>query len=307
MKTKKEVIDFLENKVGTKVPCKGNSSLDGQCVTLIKSLMEFLGVKDPYKARGHAKTCISAYLNEGIAKPGTGFLSVFSNKDMAAGYGHIWLNAGDGASTFYESNGAKPLTVTKGKTYSYDMVCNFDSYIQVTQESMEKTYTEEEMTKVRLERDSNWSNYQKELLNVAGLKEQLKLAQDKHKSLIEYIIAKISPLRAFIDQSEESAKGAIIELVSLVDSLNETIRKNKDQAEKKEQELVKKNEALQGKLDTLQAQFDKLKQDHARELETMQNRIDKVQEQVEANNKEVAENNKFQRFIKDFITKLLKG
>lgn len=126
MRTKQEVIQFLESKVGTKVKCVGNASLDGQCVTLIKSLMEFLGVPDPYKARGHAKTCISSYINEGIAKQGTGFLTVFSNKDMGGGYGHVWCKAGD---TTYESNGQKPLIVTKNITYTYDAVCNFDSYI----------------------------------------------------------------------------------------------------------------------------------------------------------------------------------
>ena len=130
MRTKQEVINFLESKVGTKVPCKGTPSLDGQCVTLIKSLMEFIGVPNPYKARGHAKTAISAYLSEGIAESGTGFLSVFSNKNMGNGYGHIWCNAGEGNGVFYESNGQKPLIVTKGKTYSADSVCNFDKYIK---------------------------------------------------------------------------------------------------------------------------------------------------------------------------------
>ncbi len=130
MKTKKQVIDFLEGKLGTKVICKGNPSLDGQCVTLIKSLMEFLGVSDPYKPRGDAKDCISNYLKEGIADKGIGFISVFSNKNMAKGVGHIWCNAGDGEGTYYESNGAKLLIVTKGKTYSYDSVCNFDKYIK---------------------------------------------------------------------------------------------------------------------------------------------------------------------------------
>lgn len=130
MRTKQEVINFLESKLGTKVPCKGNPSLDGQCVTLIKALLEFLGAPDPYKARGNANICISAYLKEGIADPGAGFLSVFSNKNMAGGVGHVWVNAGDGAGTYYESNGAVPLTVTKGKNYSYDNVCNLDKYIK---------------------------------------------------------------------------------------------------------------------------------------------------------------------------------
>lgn len=149
MKTKQEVIQFLESKVGTKVKCIGNASLDGMCVTLIKSLMEFLGVPDPYKARGHAKTCISAYISEGIAKQGMGFLSVFSNKDMGGGYGHIWLSI-DG--TFYESNGVKALTVTKGKTYSYDMVCNFDSYLSP---EMSKELAECELHKSNLQKQVN--------------------------------------------------------------------------------------------------------------------------------------------------------
>lgn len=130
MRTKQEVINFLEDKVGTKVVCKGNPSLDGQCVTLIKALMEFLGVDNPYKARGHGKDCINTYLNEGIADPGTGFISVFSNKNMGGGYGHVWCNAGEGDGTYYESNGSVRLTVTKGQNYSYDNICNFDKYIK---------------------------------------------------------------------------------------------------------------------------------------------------------------------------------
>lgn len=130
MKTKQQVIDFLESKVGTTVPCPGRPDLDGQCVTLIKALMEFLGVPDPYKARGHAKTVISTYLKEGIAEQGPGFLSVFSNKNMGGNYGHVWVNAGDGHGTYYEQNGQKALVVTKGRTYNYDNVCNFDKYIK---------------------------------------------------------------------------------------------------------------------------------------------------------------------------------
>lgn len=168
MRTKQEVINFLESKLGTKVPCKGNPDLDGMCVTLIKSLMEFLGVPDPYKARGHAKTVISAYLSEGIAKPGLGFISVFSNKNMGSGYGHIWCNAGDGDGTFYESNGVKPLTVTKGKTYSYDNVCNFDSYIQVADPSTDK---QKELDEAHRQID----NLQAQVNGLVGEKKQLTL------------------------------------------------------------------------------------------------------------------------------------
>lgn len=155
MKTKQQVIDWLESNVGTTVACKGNPSLDGQCVTLIKALMEFIGVPDPYKARGHAKSCIATYLSEGIAGSGTGFLSVFSSKNMGDGYGHIWCNAGDDSGTFYEQNGQKALIVTKGKTYTYDTVCNFDKYIVKDNEAVNPPMNDE-LEKLRLERDDNW-------------------------------------------------------------------------------------------------------------------------------------------------------
>lgn len=309
MRTKQEVIDFLESLVGTEVKCKNNPGLDGQCVTLIKVLMEFLGVPDPYKARGHAKDCITAYLNEGIADKGTGFLSVFSNKNMGDGFGHIWCNAGEGNGTYYESNGAKTLTVTKGKTYSYDNVCNFDKYI-----TMQETVTKEEWQIERDERNKNWDLYQAELeknktltSENEGLKEERDSIKKKYNELIQYIFTKTNPLKPLIDQSEDSARAEIVSLVSNIDILNQEIRDNQNKAEKRESELVHENEVLQGKLDTLQEQFDKMKIKHAQDLEVMQEKIDKVQAQVEANNEAKQENNKFKTWIMDLINKLLKG
>jgi len=179
MRTKQEVVDFLESKVGGGVECKGNPALDSQCVTLIKALMEFLGVPNPYKARGHAKTVITAYINDGIDDNGSGFISVFSNRDMGGGYGHVWCNAGEGNGTYYESNGVKPLTVTKGKSYLFDSICNFDKYIREENMADEKIYTEAEMTVVRETRDSNWNSYQEEKAKHKDTMELLVDAQDK--------------------------------------------------------------------------------------------------------------------------------
>lgn len=197
MRTKSEVINFLESKVGTKVICPGRPDLNGQCVTLIKSIMEYLGVKDPYKARGNAKTAISAYLNEGIADPGTGFLSVFSNKNMGNGYGHVFCNAGDGAGTYYESNGAKPLIVTKAKTYPYDNVCNFDKYIKEDNMADEKIYTEAEMTKVREERDKNWNLYKQEQKTIEALEKDLASADESINELNSELETKDKQIAAY--------------------------------------------------------------------------------------------------------------
>lgn len=242
MRTKSEVISFLESKVGIKVVCPGRPDLNGQCVTLIKSLMEYLGVKDPYKARGHAKTAISAYLTEGITDPGTGFLSVFSNKNMGNGYGHIWCNAGDGAGTYYESNGAKPLIVTKGKTYPYDNVCNFDKYIKEDNMADEKIYTEAEMTKVREERDKNWNLYKEEQKTIEALEKDLASADEsihelnseletKDKQIAAYkgeVTKKeteIAKLQASLDSSTPFLQGKRKMLVALLTPVTITIAK----------------------------------------------------------------------------------
>jgi len=205
MKTKQEVISFLESKLGTKVVCVGNTSLSGQCVTLIKSLMEYLGVPDPYKARGHAKTAISAYLSEGIAKPGMGFLSVFSNKDMGQGYGHIWLSI-DG--TFYESNGVKALTVTKGKTYSYDLVCNFDSYVT------DNTYRGYDLTNIDSMKvcvDDHIKISEGQLVDKTqyeSIKGQLTKSEERVKELSVALGAKTASLLV-AEQSAKTAKEAL--------------------------------------------------------------------------------------------------
>lgn len=195
MRTKQEVINFLESKVGTTVPCPGRPDLDGQCITLIKSLLEFLGAPDPYKARGHAKTVISAYLNEGVADHGTGFLSVFSNISMGGGYGHIWCNAGDGAGTYYESNGAKPLIVTKGKTYSRDFTCNLDKYIK-----------EEDMSDdaARLSRDHYW-NVLKEISEILGTTISQESDVDKLPAMVQKEIDRAGDYKRQLEECQKNS------------------------------------------------------------------------------------------------------
>lgn len=235
MRTKQEVISFLESKVGTKVVCVGNSSLDGQCVSLIKSLMEYLGVPDPYKARGHAKDCIAKYISEGLAKPGMGFISVFSNKDMGQGYGHIWCNAGEGTGTFYESNGAKPLTVTKGKTYSYDSVCNFDSYIG------EDTYRGYDLNS----------------------KDSMKICVDDHIKVAEGQLVDKSQYEAIKGQFTESQK-QIEELSSQLGTANSTIKALTDKVESQTTIIAEYNKEDAVQIATLkeaQTKLDKVNDD----------------------------------------------
>lgn len=128
-RTKQEIENFLNSQVGKSVNTKAGR-LQGQCVSLIKALFEFLGVPDPYASRGNAKDAGNTYLAQNIAERGKGELTVCINKDMGGGYGHIWLKVRDGAN--YEQNGAKALTTTKNTrpTSQGQQFVNLDKWIE---------------------------------------------------------------------------------------------------------------------------------------------------------------------------------
>lgn len=138
-RTKAEIRKFLDSQVGKSVNAK-SGIYQGQCVSLIKALLEYLGAPAPYKARGNAKDVGDTLLREGIAKNGDGWLRVVVNRGMgrlwnpATGkyetYGHIWLDLKNEAN--YEQNGARALHTTKGtRPYSQrGQVVNLDKYIK---------------------------------------------------------------------------------------------------------------------------------------------------------------------------------
>lgn len=111
-RTKQEIRNFINSKNGQQIVCPNNRSLDGQCVTFIKALLEFLGAPSPWKARGHAKDYGNSLVREGIALNHDGWLRICVNPSMGKGYGHIWIDLKD--ETNAESNGAKALAVTIG-------------------------------------------------------------------------------------------------------------------------------------------------------------------------------------------------
>ena len=113
-RTKQEIRNFLNSQVGLKVNPKAGI-YNGQWVTLTKALLEFLGVADPYAARGNAKDAGDTYIRQGIGTNGRGWLTVCVNRDMGlingVRYGHIWIDLKDEAN--YEQNGARALYTTK--------------------------------------------------------------------------------------------------------------------------------------------------------------------------------------------------
>lgn len=109
-RTKAEIEKFLNSRVGKRVNSKAGK-FNGQCVSFIKALFEFLGVEDPYASRGNARDAGDTYLRQNIAENGRGWLTVAVNRKMGGGRGHIWIQLKDGAN--YEQNGRTALRVTK--------------------------------------------------------------------------------------------------------------------------------------------------------------------------------------------------
>lgn len=162
-RTKAEVRAFLDSLVGSTVVDKSDADLNGQCVTLIKALMEFLGVPNPYAGRGNATDAGNTYIRQGIAVDGRGWLTVCVNHDMGfiggVHYGHIWIDLLN--ETNYEENGNRALHVTKGTRpiAQAEQFINFDQWI-----------TEEVITTMAtIQNNDDWrARCRRSFLNIRG-------------------------------------------------------------------------------------------------------------------------------------------
>lgn len=109
-RTQQEIRNWLNAQVGQSLDANCGD-LRGQCVSLIKALMNFLGAPNPYAARGNATDADNAYVAQGIGTNGRGWLTICVNHNFAGGYGHIWVDLLNEAN--YEQNGAVALRVSK--------------------------------------------------------------------------------------------------------------------------------------------------------------------------------------------------
>lgn len=136
-RTKQEVRDFLNGLVGQRVNAK-SGIYSGQCVSLIKALLEFFDMPNPYAGRGNAISVNDTLLREGLATNGKGWLTIVVNRDMGRifengvwnNYGHIWIDLQGEAN--FEQNGAKALYTTKNTRpiSQGQQFINLDNYIK---------------------------------------------------------------------------------------------------------------------------------------------------------------------------------
>lgn len=136
-RTKQEVRNFLSSLNGQMVNEKCGI-YNGQCVSLIKALLEFLGAPNPYAARGNAITVGDTLIAQGIAANRGGWLNVCVNRDMGRiyengrwnNYGHIWLDLSGEMNV--EQNGARALrtTINTRPISQAQQIVNLDQYIR---------------------------------------------------------------------------------------------------------------------------------------------------------------------------------
>lgn len=132
-KTRQEIRGFLDSLVGQSVNDQ-SGQYKGQCVSLIKALLDFIGIANPYMGRGDATNVDNALLNQGIANNGRGWLTIVVNHDMGfidgVHYGHIWIDLLDEAN--YEQNGNRALVTTKNTRpiSQGQQFINLDKWIQ---------------------------------------------------------------------------------------------------------------------------------------------------------------------------------
>lgn len=141
-RTKAEIRAFLDAQVGKIAQHPGYPDLNGQCVTLTKVLMEFLGVPNPYAARGDAINAGDTYIRQGLGTAGKGWLTIVVNRDMGyingVHYGHIWIDLQNEAN--YEANGARALYTTKNTRpiSQGQQFVNFDKWVTEVSDMAEK-------------------------------------------------------------------------------------------------------------------------------------------------------------------------
>lgn len=148
-RTKQEVRDYLNTLIGLMVNEKCGI-YNGQCVSLIKALLEFLGAPNPYAGRGNATDVGDTLIRQGLAKNSAGWLNVCVNHDMGRifengvwnNYGHIWLDL-SGEMNF-EQNGNKALRTTKNTRpiSQAQQIVNLDQYIIEEDDEMVNTTDE---------------------------------------------------------------------------------------------------------------------------------------------------------------------
>ncbi len=235
-RTRQEVRNFLGSLNGQMVNEKCGV-YNGQCVSLIKALLEFLGAPNPYAARGNAITVGDTLIRQGIAANRSGWLNVCVNRDMGRifengvwnNYGHIWLDLSGEMNI--EQNGARALrtTINTRPISQAQQIVNLDQYIR--EENM-PTLIDEEGVRILA-------------VGVLNRPEPLTTTPDLRVHIGGDALAKLkefwySPEGKAANKWQQAAPGLIAKQAETIDTLNRTIAELSDRPTKETLAAVQK-------------------------------------------------------------------
>lgn len=231
-RTRQEVRNFLGSLNGQMVNEKCGV-YNGQCVSLIKALLEFLGAPNPYAARGNAKDYGDTLVRQGIASNRAGWLNVCVNRDMGViggvRYGHIWLDLSGEMNV--EQNGARALrtTINTRPRSQAQQIINLDQYLK--EENM-PTLIDEEGVRILA-------------VGVLNRPEPLKTTPDLRGHIGGDALAKLkefwySPEGRAANKWQQAAPELIASQAQAIDTLNQKIAELSDRPTKETLAAVQK-------------------------------------------------------------------
>lgn len=204
------------------------------------------------------------------ALPTKGSLMIFKSAD---GVGHISIFVEGNLSLFRSFDQNYPTgSPCKIVQHNYRNVLGW-----LTPIMPEKTYTEAEMTKVRLERDANWNKYQSEKANHEATKGELSEVRTSHNQFLQSLATKLVCLA-----DEANILGTIDRLLEVEDQLTKA-RKDYSQLEKEkfllESDKNREIERLQDELSDMRKEnisFQSKLATQFIEIEKLSNRIEEL-------------------------------
>jgi len=277
----KTLDQFIKDYLGKTIGYPTNSDFNGECLSLAKQyIKECFGFNPPPSGTNSAygywsnfPSPLGQYFvkvsNTPTGVPKRGDLVIW-NTNAGNGYGHIAIFLEGTASSFksLDQNWNGRETHVQGHYYT-----NVVGWL--TPIMKEKTYSEAEMTAMRLQRDENWNKYTREISEHEATKSELDELRKSHNRFLETLASKLVCLA-----DEANIIGAVERLLTVEDQLTECRNSySKLETEKFALEGDKNREIskLRAELDELNEQLD----DQKEQIERQQKSIKQLTERVD--------------------------
>lgn len=174
----------------------------------------------------------------------------------------------------------------------------------------EKTYSESEMTAVRLERDKNWNLYQSQLAETEQYKSEANARKKEYDDLLSELAQKLT-LPTTSDKP--SIMGAIDRTLEVEDQLRIVSKKYDAEVQARKADSLKYQEQLQSfttRIDKMEEnhtqEVNDLQERHQQEIERLRSDLEKALKEAEVANEALITVTRFSSFWKG-ITRLIKG